>query len=364
MRGARLVVAVLLVLTSGEVARAQIASTFDAGLEGWTTDNTGALTHQASGGNPGGFLQLDNDEGGIAHLFAPASFLGDRSAFNGLLLTFSGNLVAGGGGTYQSPDDYGVVRISGGGMTASVDVSPNGAAPPLAAWQTYSVALDAATWGKSSTDWATILANVTEIRVTVEALFGSEVQGLDTFRLGVVGSTTTTTTTSTSSTTSTTTSTVPTTSSTSTSTPTSSTSITSVPSTTTTTTTLPAMCDGIAPAPSFASIRCRLVALRTATAAATALGDLRPKLDQPLDKAIDRTDLGQDLCASSDAKKARNRLKQVRRQLIQYSHRLRGLKARKTAPESVREPLASEGDAISADAKTFRAALACPADAT
>jgi hypothetical protein len=53
----------------------------------------------------------------------------------------------------------------------------------------------------------------------------------------------------------------------------------------------------------------------------------------------------------------------VARQLIQYSHRLRGLKARKTAPAEVREPLAGEGDAIKEDAKTLRAGLSCPADA-
>jgi len=53
----------------------------------------------------------------------------------------------------------------------------------------------------------------------------------------------------------------------------------------------------------------------------------------------------------------------VIRQLIQYSHRLRGKKARKTAPESVREPLASAADRIQDDAKTLRRVVRCPSDA-
>jgi CSLREA domain-containing protein len=178
-------------------------------------------------------------------------------------------------------------------------------------------------------------------------------------------STSTSTTTSTSSSTTSTTVVVPTTSSTSTSTaaPTTSTSSTSTTSTVappTTTTTVPVTCAGVPEGPTFASILCRLAVLRDATSAATALGNLRPKLDQPLGKAIDRTEAAQAFCADSDAKHAKSRLKQVIRQLIQYSHRLRGLHARKTVPEEVREPLVAEADAIKADTSTLRRNLACP----
>jgi CSLREA domain-containing protein len=166
------------------------------------------------------------------------------------------------------------------------------------------------------------------------------------------------TTSSTSSTTSTSTSLAVVTTSSSTST--SSSTTTAVP---TTTTTLVSTC--IEPGePRFPSIRCRLVALRVATADAAALGDLRSKLDRPLGKAIDDTGTAQSFCASKDTKHARQRLKQTIRQLIQYSHRLRGLKARKTAPEAIREPLATQADTIKGDATTLRRALACPTDAT
>src|SRR5262249_35764223 len=154
-------------------------------------------------------------------------------------------------------------------------------------------------------------------------------------------STTSSTTSSTSTSSTTSTSTPPTTVTTSSSSS-SSTSSTSTHTTTTapvTTTTLVVACSGVPDGPTFASILCRLEALRDATAAAAALADLRPKLDQPLGKAIDRTTKAQQFCADSDAKHAKARHKQVGRQLIQYSHRLRGLHARKTAPAEVREPL-------------------------
>ena len=93
------------------------------------------------------------------------------------------------------------------------------------------------------------------------------------------------------------------------------------------------------------------------------LGELRAKLDQPLGKALDRTQTADAFCASSDKKHANAKLKQVPRQLMQYSHRLRGAKARKTAPAETREPLAAEADAIRGDATTLRSGLTCPDDA-
>lgn len=192
---------------------------------------------------------------------------------------------------------------------------------------------------------------------------------------GFVAPSTTTSTTTTSTTvvptTAVPTTVVPTTSSTSTVAPTTSSSSTSTsasPSTaavpSTTSTTLPSGdCAFVPVGATFPSIVCRLAALVDDTEAATALGSLRQKALQPLGKAVDRTDDARSECASNDAKHARARLKQVVRQLIQYSHKLRTRAARKRADEAVREPLAAEADAIQADVRSLRAALACPGDA-
>jgi CSLREA domain-containing protein len=189
-----------------------------------------------------------------------------------------------------------------------------------------------------------------------------------------IGATTTSTTTpSTTSSTSTTTLTTststaaPTTVTTSTSILSSTSSSTSTTSTTAalvTTTTLATGCDAVPDGPTFASILCRVAALRATTAATAELGELRGKLDQPLGKALDRIGTAKDSCASADKKHAKARLKQVLPQLSKYSHRLRGAKARKTAPAEIREPLAAEADAIVGAATTLRTGLRCPADAS
>ena len=116
--------------------------------------------------------------------------------------------------------------------------------------------------------------------------------------------------------------------------------------------------------PTFASILCRVATLRATTAATAELGELRAKLDQPLGNALDSTRTADDFCASADKKHAKARLKQVLRQFIQYSHRLRGAKARKTAPAEIREPLVAEADAIRGAATTLRTGLRCPDDAS
>jgi 6-phosphogluconolactonase (cycloisomerase 2 family) len=112
---------------------------------------------------------------------------------------------------------------------------------------------------------------------------------------------------------------------------------------------------------SFSSVRCRIEALRTKTAGTAALGDLRPKLATPLGKAVDRAGEAQSFCAGRDTKRSRARLKQTTRQLVQYAHRLGGLKARKTAPADVREPLIAEANEIRGDATTLRRSLDCSA---
>jgi hypothetical protein len=169
--------------------------------------------------------------------------------------------------------------------------------------------------------------------------------------------TTTSSTSTTSSSTTTSTAVVPTTTSTS-----SSSSTTAAPSTTTT---LPAGSCAATPAgATFDSIACRLAALVEETKSESALGALQAKLQGTLGKAVDRTESARGQCASDETKAASSRLKQVGRQLIQYSHRLRGRSARKKVKnDALLEHLAGTADAIQRDVKSLRSVLRCPEDA-
>lgn len=160
-----------------------------------------------------------------------------------------------------------------------------------------------------------------------------------------------------------------TTSSTTSTTSTSSSSSTSSTSTSTTSTINPSTttlahdaCSGVADGPTFPSILCRLAAEIARVNAASDLGKLQPKLLQTLTKATDRTHTARDVCAGSDVRKARVRLKQVIRALVQYAHRLKSGSAR-SLDDELRDSFVPPSDAIRGDVKILRQDLRCPDDA-
>jgi hypothetical protein len=116
--------------------------------------------------------------------------------------------------------------------------------------------------------------------------------------------------------------------------------------------------------PTFASIICRLAALLARVNAEPGLRDFQPKLAHTLTKGHDRAVEARDLCAASNAKKAKVRSKQVERAVIQYAHRLAGLPARKKLDDVLRRAFLDAGNAIKPDVGTLRKNLHCPADAT
>jgi hypothetical protein len=161
---------------------ATISSDFATDLDGWTiSGGSGALSYSATGGNPGGYLFVDNAEGAtIVRAIAPAKFLGDLSAFDGGTLSFDGNLLTKGSVPFYAP--YGQVRISTtSGTPATLDLVP--ADPTVGVWTSYGVTLDAATWGQTPARWAQILANVTEIAIVLEGVSGFETNGFDNFAI-------------------------------------------------------------------------------------------------------------------------------------------------------------------------------------
>jgi len=169
---------VVIALAGASAAHAAIESTFDADLDGWTKINDVTISHVATGGNPGGYVRLDDAATGqLFAVRAPAKFLGDLSAANGQTLSFDAIVL------FQQRNDplsgFGVVKISSSTDSASLDLGDI----PAATWTGYSTPLDAATWGKTEADWNALLADVTEIRVELEAINGDEAVGFDNFRI-------------------------------------------------------------------------------------------------------------------------------------------------------------------------------------
>ncbi len=173
---------VLLSVLANPAHAAVVSSTFDTSGEGWIgIPGEGSAAFFSSGGNPGGHIRVTDIGGGPSlgsGAIAPSKFLGDLSGFNNGMLSVDLATFAGGGPTFQI---FGTVRISGAGDTAFFDLTIT--APPFGTWRTLSAPLTAAAWGKTSLQWMTILADVTEIAMSTDAFDGADTIGIDNFTL-------------------------------------------------------------------------------------------------------------------------------------------------------------------------------------
>jgi DNA-binding beta-propeller fold protein YncE len=171
-----------IVMLCGPPVKAQVASTFDTGLDGWKINGDNSAVWQATGGNPGGCLDVnDQAVGSMNWAIAPLKFLGDWSGF---ALTDS-----------ICFDIY-EVNTSGGAWVPVEHVwieGPLGRAwaidpglpvpPPSGTWLTARIPVDPAHWTVVSGTWEGLLSNVTSVRVFAEWVDGGETTWLDNMRL-------------------------------------------------------------------------------------------------------------------------------------------------------------------------------------
>jgi hypothetical protein len=185
----------------------QIASTFDGSLEGWSARSGGcqAMEHRSGGGNPGGFLFVDNDDRKVPEKFRAAR---DLSAFYGGTISFDGRMFDAVDPTWDSRHrgvegfNYGTIVISGHAGTIKIDIvvvprEPKPQEAPWTQWQTHSASIvaGAQSGGGVAAVWTdyggnapvteaqirAVLQAVTSIDLNVEAIYGREAQGIDNF---------------------------------------------------------------------------------------------------------------------------------------------------------------------------------------
>jgi hypothetical protein len=172
-----------LTLLLGQAASAAIVSSFDSSDEGWRpgdpdglNSSAGNVTHSATGGNPGGFIEIEDLLTGSEtslRAYAPAKFLGDLRAFDGGTFSFDGKLVS---GTWN-PGTFGRLEI--GSATTSAMQPPDPQPHPISSWQSYSVPMTAEGFGLTQGDWTALLSNVTYLRINLEDASGLETTALD-----------------------------------------------------------------------------------------------------------------------------------------------------------------------------------------
>ena len=153
----------ILALTfSGLAGATTIISTFDADLDGWTSNPQGTLGFVSAGGDPDGYLEeIDASSGGNMHVIAPGKFLGDLSWAD----NFSVDLR-----TYDTPitvrPAFGTLTFlnSAAALSMSLDLGA-----PSTVWTNYATPLNSAVFGVDAATYFAVMGNVTGVTLILEA---------------------------------------------------------------------------------------------------------------------------------------------------------------------------------------------------
>ncbi len=114
------------------------ASYFDSGDEGWKGGNYGSVTpvYEATGGNPGGYIQAPDDGAGTAYWRAPEVYRGNLSRAFGGMLSFDLRQSA---DTDQNEEEVEDVCLEGGNFQTLYVTLPE---HPGTDWTHYEIPLD------------------------------------------------------------------------------------------------------------------------------------------------------------------------------------------------------------------------------
>jgi hypothetical protein len=183
--GKRVLLTLALALVPAGGAAAAVTSRFDSDRESWTVVGDTASgqeipAHVASGGNPGGFVRIDDAAaGGTMYWNAPSKFLGNRAGSHGkrLLFDLRQSEVS---NQYDAAD----VILVGGGRTLEFNASQN---PTAGGFRRYRVPLSSsAGWTKEGTstrptraEFVGTLSALTALRIRAEYRSGADTDDLD-----------------------------------------------------------------------------------------------------------------------------------------------------------------------------------------
>ncbi len=154
------------------------SSRFDSDLEGWTAFDArspGEFGYAASGGNPGGYIRgVDVTAAGTAAL-APAAFLGNWDALGITRLSYDHSVFSVGAGICGFGNYNVLISGPGGSATWIATLPVTGVTP----WITIDVPVEERVWTVTSGDWASLLQDVTELRIPLETVCNSSNQNRD-----------------------------------------------------------------------------------------------------------------------------------------------------------------------------------------
>lgn len=156
-----------------------ICSDFESGLfEGWSFESTGGVTIPTSGGNPGRYVSV-NDGSGISTAIIPSNYLGDWSGLDNHTAEIQVDYkITNINGPLISPANW--VRISGPGGAANY-YSGSDMQYAFNQWHSFGIPIEESLWTMESGTWDAMLDYVSEVRLIVEFISGTETVGFDNF---------------------------------------------------------------------------------------------------------------------------------------------------------------------------------------
>ena len=157
-------------------------STFDTGLDGWTSNEPSEIEWSATGGHPGGGVLFHDDINDGTWLEAPSKFLSGAIDFRKLdgkaYIAFQHEIVKDSG---TGVIDYEIDMIGPGGTAVFL-----GGPPPqrLNKWFTVAAPLLEGNWTMASGSWKALMTDVTAIWIRVELVHAApDVAAMDNITL-------------------------------------------------------------------------------------------------------------------------------------------------------------------------------------
>ncbi len=152
----------LALLSVAALAHADLSYTFDNDAQGFTVNApAGLLSHEAVG-----YISVQDltDQTNVALIFPDVAVAGGWQAYAGGTLSFDARLASPISSYWP---EFGAVSLVSGAGTLLLDAVPNG--EPGTDWKTYSVTLDAATWGSTPTQFQAVLSSLQRVEINMEA---------------------------------------------------------------------------------------------------------------------------------------------------------------------------------------------------
>jgi len=147
-----------------------VTSDFDSDLDGWT----GNIIWSAVDGNPDGYAKLVQTVPAPDDIVAPAKFLGDWSALDGVGQIGFDHRIFDEGDNADEFYPYSVFIAGAGGEARWEGPTPTGPTP----WLHFDVPLQSGSWNVESGTWSDLLDDVALLAVRIE-LVGNTTPGYD-----------------------------------------------------------------------------------------------------------------------------------------------------------------------------------------